>query len=39
MYPILSNLEKARYFSTTDLESGFHQILMKESDLEKHIFQ
>jgi len=22
---ILSNLEKARYFSTIDLESGFHQ--------------
>jgi len=32
---ILYNLGKARYFSTIDLESGFHQILMKESDVEK----
>jgi len=36
---ILSNLGKARYFSTIDLESGFHQILMKESDVQKHRFQ
>jgi len=35
---ILSNLGKARYFSTIDLESGFHQILMKESDVEKTPF-
>jgi len=28
---ILSNLGKAKYFSTIDLESGFHQILMKET--------
>jgi len=35
---ILSNLGKSRYFSTIDLESGFHQILMKESDVEKTSF-
>jgi len=35
---ILSNLGKAEYFSTIDLESGFHQILMKESDVEKTSF-
>jgi len=35
---ILSNFGKARYFSTIDLESGFHQILMKESDVEKTSF-
>jgi len=32
---ILSNLGKAKYFSTIDLESGFHQILMKETDIKK----
>jgi len=36
---ILSNLGKARYFLTIDLESGFHQILMKESNVEKHALQ
>jgi len=30
---ILSNLGKAKYFSTIDLESGFHQILMKGTDI------
>jgi len=35
---ILSNLGKAKYFSTIDLESGFHQILMKETDIEKTSF-
>jgi len=34
----LSNLGKAKYFSTIDLESGFHQILMKETDIEKTSF-
>lgn len=32
---ILANLEKAQFFSTIDLGSGFHQILMKDSDIEK----
>jgi len=39
-YPsvIIANLGKAKYFSTIDLESGFHQILMKDSDNEKQHF-
>lgn len=43
-YPIpdinmtLQNLGKARIFSTIDLESGFHQILIRESDREKTAF-
>jgi len=32
---ILSNLGKSEYLSTIDLESGFYQILMKNSDIEK----
>jgi len=35
---ILSNLGKAKYFATIDLKSGFHQILMKETDIEKTSF-
>lgn len=35
---ILSNLGKAKVFSTIDLESGFHQILMKPEDIEKTAF-
>jgi len=35
---ILSNLGKAKYFSTIDLESGFHQILMNEPDIQKTSF-
>lgn len=35
---ILGNLGKARYFSTIDLESGFHQIMIRESDKEKTAF-
>jgi len=34
---ILSNLGKAKYFSTIDLESGFHQILMYEPDIQKNL--
>lgn len=43
-YPIpdinmtIQNLGKAKIFSTIDLESGFHQILIKESDREKTAF-
>lgn len=43
-YPIpdinltLQNLGNAKYFSTVDLESGFHQIKIKESDREKTAF-
>lgn len=35
---ILSNLGQAKYFSTIDLKSGFHQILLKEEDREKTAF-
>lgn len=35
---ILSNLGKAKYFSTLDLKSGFHQILLAERDREKTAF-
>jgi len=35
---ILSNLGKARFFSTLDLKSGFHQILLAEKDKEKTAF-
>jgi len=34
-YVILANLGKHNYFSTIDLESGSHQILLKDSDIEK----
>lgn len=40
-YPIpdvnmtIQNLGKAKIFSTIDLESGFHQVLIKENDREK----
>lgn len=43
-YPIpdvgmtIQNLGKAKIFTTLDLESGFHQILIKESDREKTAF-
>lgn len=43
-YPIpdvnmtIQNLGKAKIFSTIDLESGFHQILIKEPDREKTAF-
>jgi len=29
----ISNLGKSKYFSTIDLESGFHQILTKKSNI------
>lgn len=35
---ILSSLGEAKYFSTIDLKSGFHQIMMKEEDREKTAF-
>lgn len=35
---ILSNLGQSAYFSTIDLKSGFHQILLKEEDREKTAF-
>lgn len=35
---ILSNFGKARFFSTLDLKSGFHQILLAEKDREKTAF-
>lgn len=35
---ILSNLGKAMFFSTLDLKSGFHQIVLAEKDREKCAF-
>lgn len=35
---ILSNLGKARFFTTLDLKSGFHQITLSEQDREKTAF-
>jgi len=35
---ILSYLVRAKYFLTIDSESGFHPILMKNSDIKKHNF-
>lgn len=35
---ILSNLGQAKYYSTIDLRSGFHQILLEEKDREKTAF-
>ncbi|KAH8285939.1 hypothetical protein KR018_003315, partial [Drosophila ironensis] len=35
---ILGNLGKAKYFSTLDLKSGYHQIILAERDREKTSF-
>lgn len=35
---MIQNLGKAKIFSTVDLESGYHQILIKEEDREKTAF-
>lgn len=35
---VLSQLGKNKYFSVLDLKSGFHQIPLKESDIEKTAF-
>lgn len=35
---ILANLGKARYFTTLDLRSGYHQIYLAEKDREKTSF-
>ena len=35
---ILANLGEQKYFSTIDLKSGFHQIPLRESDIEKTAF-
>lgn len=35
---VLANLGKSRYFTTIDLASGFHQVLMSERDIEKTAF-
>jgi len=38
IYMILGNLGKARYFTTLDLKSGYHQITLAERDREKTSF-
>jgi len=35
---ILGNLGKAKYFTTLDLKSGYHQITLAERDREKTFF-
>lgn len=35
---ILANLGANKYFSTIDLKSGFHQIALSETDIEKTAF-
>ena len=35
---ILANMGKAKYFTTLDLKSGFHQIELSEKDREKRFF-
>ena len=35
---VLSNLRRSKYSSTLDLKSGFHHILLKESDRQKTAF-
>jgi len=35
---ILGNLGKAKYFTTLDLKSGYHQIMLAERDREKTSF-
>lgn len=35
---ILSNLDSGKFFTTLDLKSRFHQILIKECDREKTVF-
>lgn len=32
MEDLMDNLDSARYFSKTDLKSGYHQIRIRESD-------
>ncbi|MHC5848237.1 reverse transcriptase family protein, partial [Streptococcus pyogenes] len=35
---VLSQLGNCKYFTVIDLKSGFHQIPLKESDIEKTAF-
>lgn len=35
---ILANLGSSRFFTTLDLKSGFHQIILEEKDREKTAF-
>jgi hypothetical protein len=35
---VLDNLEENQWFTILDLKSGFHQIQLKESDIEKTAF-
>lgn len=35
---VLANLGKNKYFTVIDLKSGFHQIHLKECDVEKTAF-
>lgn len=38
IYMIIANLGKAKHFTTLDLKSGYHQIVLAEKDRAKTLF-